>query len=389
MRRTISLGMGLLALALLPALAQNTKPTGKIHGHVTNSTGVAVSNGTISLSNDGGHTMKYTFTVNASGDYEGEAAPGTYSVIYRTPTTPADKLVDQIDNVKIVAGQDTAQDDDMSRKEFIDKLSPEEKRQLDEIRKKNAAAMSANLIIKGINADLQTVGQDFKDADAATDAEAKAAKYSDVETLMKKDTAAKPDASILWAQLGQAQLGLAKTQKETDAKAAKYDEAETSYKKVIELEAASKKPNPVTQGLANAGLGEIYARNGKVAEANAAFDAATKANPPQTVFYLKNEMVIFFQVGNADAQVAAAEEVIKADPNQALAYYLKGNGLVGKATVDPKTNMLVAPLGCEEAYKKYLELDPNGKYAADVKDILKSLQTALPPTVSTKGTKKK
>ena len=34
---------------------------------------------------------------------------------------------------------------------------------------------------------------------------------------MLKDTAAKPDASVLWAQLGQAQLGLKK-----------YDDAETN-----------------------------------------------------------------------------------------------------------------------------------------------------------------
>ncbi|MGD0096010.1 MAG: carboxypeptidase-like regulatory domain-containing protein [Terracidiphilus sp.] len=405
MKRTTLLWTGLLALALLPAVAQPpAKPTGKIHGHVTNSTGVTIDKGTISLSNDGGQTSKYTFPVNASGDYSGEAAPGTYTLIFRLPETPPGKLVDQIDNVKIIVNQDVQQDDDMSRKEFIDKLSPEEKRQLEEIKKKNAAAMQANEIIKGLNNDLKTAGQDFKDADGAHDAavaaaganapksevdakeaEIKTAKYSEVETLMLKDTAAKPDASILWAQLGTAQLGLARVKNDTD----KYSEAETTFKKVLDVESTSKKPNPATQGLANAGLGEIYARTGKIPEANAAFDAAAKANPTQTVFYLKNEMVIFFQINNADAQVAAAEEVIKADPTVALAYYLKGNGLVGKATVDPKTNTLVAPPGCQEAYQKYLALDPNGKYAGDVKAILASLQATLPPTVSTKSGKKK
>ena len=88
----------------------------------------------------------------------------------------------------------------------------------------------------------------------------------------------------------------------------KYDEAEATYKKALELEAAAKKPNPEVIGAANAGLGEIYARTGKVADATAAYDAAAKANPPQAGFYLKNEAVIFFQVNNADAQVAAADE---------------------------------------------------------------------------------
>ena len=41
MKRTISLWLGLAALAIMPAIAQTpaAAPTGKIHGHVTNPTG--------------------------------------------------------------------------------------------------------------------------------------------------------------------------------------------------------------------------------------------------------------------------------------------------------------------------------------------------------------
>jgi len=163
----------------------------------------------------------------------------------------------------------------------------------------------------------------------------------------------------LWAQLGQAQVGLKK-----------YDQAEATYKKVMELEATSKKPNPAIQGLAQSGLGEVYARTGKIQEANDAYDAAAKANPTQASFYLKNEAVIFFQSNQPDAQVAAADKAIAADPTQALLYYLKGNGLVGKTTMDDKTHKLVAPPGCMEAYQKYLQLAPDGPYAGEVKGIL-------------------
>ena len=232
----------------------------------------------------------------------------------------------------------------MSRQDYIDKLPPEEKKQLEDLRKKNSEAMKANEVIKNLNNDLKTVSEDVKQADAAratatqqlgataskTDIEAKeteikTAKYTEIETLMTKDTAAKPDAAVLWAQLGLAQAGLKK-----------YDAAETSYKKAIEVDAASKKPLPAIQGMANAGLGEVYARSGKVPEANAAYDAAAKANPPAAGIYLRNEAVIFFQMGNADAQVAAADEGLKNDPNDALLYYLKGQGLVQKATVRPE-----------------------------------------------------
>jgi len=381
MKRTISLWLGLVAIALLPAFAQTPAPAGpagKIHGHVTNPTGTSQTVGSVSLSTDGGRTSKYTFQVTSTGDYSGQATPGTYSVVFRQPDTPPDKMVDSIDNVKIVVDQDVLQDVDMSRKEFIDKLPAEQRKELEDIKKKNADALKANEVIKSLNNDLHTVSQDIKDADAATvtatqqlgaaaskaDITAKAdeiktAKYTEIESLMLKDSAAKPDASILWAQLGQAQVGLKK-----------YDDAETTYKKVLELESASKKPNAGVQGLAESGLGEIYARTGKVPEANAAYDAAAKANPTQAGFYLKNETVIFFQMNNGDAQVAAAEEAIAVDPTQPLLYYLKGQGLVQKATVDAKTQRIVLPPGCAEAYQKYLELAPTGQFAAEVKGIL-------------------
>jgi hypothetical protein len=39
-------------------------------------------------------------------------------------------------------------------------------------------------------------------------------------------------------------------------------------------------------------------------------------------------------------------------------------------TVDPKTNKIILPPGCAEAYQKYLEMAPTGPYAADAQGIL-------------------
>ena len=392
MKRTLSLCLGLLAMGLMPALAQ-TPATGKIHGHVTNPSGASQTGGSVSLvettrlaSGPGLSAQtaeKGTFPVDANGDYTGEAPPGTYDVIYRAADMTKDKSADQFKGVKITAGQDTLQDFDMSRKEYIDKLPPEQQKQLEELRGKNSAAMKANEVIKNLNADLKTVTQDIKDADGARTAaqsqlgasasksdldakteEIRTQKYTEVESLMKKDTQAKPDASVLWADMGQADVGLKK-----------YDDAITALQKAVDLETNSKKPNPAVQGLAQSELGEIYARQGKVPEANAAFAEAAKLNPPQAPFYLRNEAVIFFQTNNADAQIAAANEAIKANPNQndpsqAVLYYIIGQGLVQKATIDPKTQKIVLPEGCAEAYQRYLELAPTGPYAADAKGIL-------------------
>jgi tetratricopeptide (TPR) repeat protein len=226
---------------------------------------------------------------------------------------------------------------------------------------------------------MSTLGAAAAKADIeAKEAEIKTAKYTEVETLMAKDSAAKPDASILWAQLGQAQAGLKK-----------YDDAAVSFQKAIDLETNSKKPNPAIQGLSESGLGEIYARTSKIQQANDAYDAAAKVNPTQAGFYLKNEAVIFFQTNQADAQVAAADKAIALDPTQALLYYLKANGLVGKTTQDEKTKKLVAPPGCIEAYQKYLQLAPDGPYAADVKAILASFNQTIDNTYKADKPKKK
>jgi tetratricopeptide (TPR) repeat protein len=407
MKRTISLWLGLLAFVALPAFAQTTPTTpaapkvstGKIHGHVINPTGASQTGGTVTLvgveraaSGPGLSAQmgeKGVFQVNESGDYAGEAAPGTYSVVYRDKNMKQDQSVDQIDNVKILAGQDTLQDIDMSRKEYVDKLPAEKQKELEELRKKNAEILKTNEGIKHLNDDLKLASQDFKDVNNAhasaaqvlgpsasktdidaKEAEIKTAKFTEVETLMLRDTAAKPDASVLWANLGQAQLGLAQLAP-VDDRPAKYTQAEATYKKVLELEAASKKPDTSAQGAANAGLGEIYARTGKVPEAQAAFDAAAKINPPQAGLYYKNEAVIFFQTGNADAQAAAADQGIKADPkNQPILYYLKGQGLIVSSPVDPKTNQIMLTPDCLQAFQTYLQLAPTGQFAKEVKDIL-------------------
>lgn len=400
MKRNFLLSLGVTAFALVPALAQQSAaPAGtpvKVHGRVTNPTGAPQSSGTVTFV-DPAHPDKEVgaFKVDGQGNYTGEVPAGSYTIIYRGEGMAKDKEADRVENVKVVAGTDNEADDDMSRAAYIEKLPEEQRKQLEELRKKNSEALKANEVIKALNSDLKSVAQDLKDADGAHAAaaqqlgasatkadvdakttEIKTAKYNDIETMMSKDTALRPTESVLWAYLGQAQAGLKK-----------FDDAEASYKKAIETDAASKKPNTAVQGMANSGLGEIYARTGKVAEANAAFDAAAKANPTSAGMYYRNQAVIFFQQGNTDAQVAAADTAIKNDPTDALLYYLKGQGLVNKATIDPKTQRIVLPEDCMAAYQKYLELAPTGPYAAEVQGII--AQTGEKINSSYKATKKK
>jgi tetratricopeptide (TPR) repeat protein len=143
---------------------------------------------------------------------------------------------------------------------------------------------------------------------------------------------------------------------------------------------------------AQAGLGEVYARTLMVDDANAAFDAAAKADPSNAAKYLRSQAIVFFNAKNFDAQVDAADIAIKADPNSAILYYIKADGLAQNARVDPDTDKLVLPPGCADAYRKYVGLDPNGPYAANAATVLQRAgepSTTPSPTPQTSPTPQK
>jgi len=362
----------------LPA-QQSAPDTGKIHGHVINPTGAPQKDGTVSLSIDGGLTLSYNFPVSLSGDYSGQAPVGEYTLTYRAPDTPEGKIVDYISGVQIVAGQDTAQDLDMTRQEFVARLSPDQQSELRALRDANAASESdAVRDAASIDADLQIVNLDFQaaenarvtavqnlataPADAGVDemtAEIENAKLAEIETLMTRDASADPTEPVLWINLARAQTGLKN-----------YLDAEDNFKKALDLALKADPPRPEVVGAAEAGLGEVYARTLMVDEANAAFDAAAKADPSNSARYLRNQAVIFYNARNFSAQIDAADNAIQADPNQAILYYIKAAGLAEDARVDPETNKLVLPPGCADAFRKYLQLAPDGPHAAQVTTIL-------------------
>lgn len=223
-------------------------------------------------------------------------------------------------------------------------------------------------------------------------------RYADSEALMLPVTSDNPKLILPWVELGLAQLGLKK-----------YDEAEKAFKMALGIDPASLKrahaddfyqspdspPGTVAptatrasrnvagetvntgetrttdvQGVCWASLGEIYAHQKKFPEATEAFDKAVTAFPASTAQYRHNETIAFFQAGNTDGQLAAATQAISLDSGRADNYYFKAQALVSKATMDPKTQKMILPAGCAEAYQKYLELDPNGPYSADAKSIL-------------------
>ena len=361
MRTKMNLWLAAVLFVLIPAIAA-AQDTAKIHGHAQDPANAAIANGKVVLTKDGQKAL-YTFPTDANGDYKGDGIkPDDYYVMLYSPT--ADKPIDRSkEPVKLAAGQDTLQDFDLSRAEYINGLTPDQKKALEEAKKKNAEINKENANVGKLNDLLKQ---------ARADNQAK--KYDDAATAMQQATQLKADAPVLWLEYGIAQTG----QK-------KYDDAATSLKKAIDLDTNSKKPNPEVEAAANNALGEVYASTNKVPDATAAYDNAAKLQPSNAGMYYTNETIVLSRSGQTDAVIAAAEKAIAADPSKPVPYYLKGQALISKATVDPKTQKIVAPPGTAEAYNKYLELAPNGPMAPEAKNILNEIGEKVNNKYNAKG----
>jgi tetratricopeptide (TPR) repeat protein len=362
-----------LALAYPAPSAAQAVGQASIHGHVTNPAGMALNKGEVRLTTDRGSDAKdrkyqYKFPIDPNGDYKGTGiAPGNYVVF----VFQDDKSLDFIESVVFANTDDKTVNFDMTRPEYLAKMSPEDKKILEEYKKKNAEIVAANSKVQNLNAMLTQARADNK-----------AGNYDAAIKAMQDATAAKPDEGILWITLGDAQLGAAdaaakaaKTAGNSSdpAVAQKYNDAAASYKKGVELNAASKKPSPEAAAAGYNQLGQTYAKLGNVKESADAYDMAAKAMPANAAMYYFNEAATLYNASKLPEAEAAADKAIAADPKKAEAYYIKGQALIPQATVDPKTNKIVAPPGCVEAYQTYLELAPDGPHAADVKGILEGI----------------
>lgn len=358
--------------------------TASIHGHVVNPAGQPVTDGQVKLSTDRSPTtvnrkFDYAFPVDANGDYKGaDIKPGNYLAVVLQGTVTADYMA-----APLAAGEDKTVDFDMTRKDYIDKMSPAEREALEDIKKKNAEAMAANAKIENLNAMLKQAR-----ADTA------AGNFEPAIKAMTDATTAKPDEPILWETLADAQLGqadaaakAAKAAKATDATLPeKYGVAIASFQKSISLNAAAAKPNVEIAGTANNQLGQALgklAMSGqpdKLKDAAAAYDAAAKADPTKAGMYYFNEAATMYNVsvatGNVEGLADAADKAIAADPTKAMAYYIKSQALAPLITTTPD-GKYVAPPGFVDACNKYLELAPAGPYAADLKGLLASLGEQL------------
>jgi tetratricopeptide (TPR) repeat protein len=161
------------------------------------------------------------------------------------------------------------------------------------------------------------------------------------------------------------QLTLISLEAENYRKAKMYDKAIEAYNKAIAA-------NPNEASYHN-NLGTTYADMGKTDLARAEFEKSAQINPAGAAQAYYNEGVIMYNKGDMDNAAAAFKKATEADPKYANAFFMEGRSLLGKLTTDPKTGAVIAPPGTAEALQAYLNLEPNGQFAADAKSMLQTI----------------
>ena len=178
-----------------------------------------------------------------------------------------------------------------------------------------------------------------------------------------------PKQDVIWGNMAEALSGLVST-KVGAQRDAVGEEAIQAYHSAIEL-----KPDPAYHN----NLGLLLIKLQRVDEGTAELEKAATMAPDNAGTYYFNLGATMVNTGNTDRAIAAFQRATEAQPDFANAYYQLATVLVGTAEMKEDGSVVPAP-GTVEAYQKYLDLAPNGPYAASAQAMVQSLSGKLETT---------
>ena len=377
----------MLAVAVLAALFAMVAPaqTTAIAGKVKGPDGKPLQGALVKITRTD-IRGNYQVKTNKKGEYFHAGLPlGTYNVSVEMDG----RQVDQVSNVRPRLGDPTEIDFDLqaiaARQAAMQKaaeagqlteeqkreMSPEQRAAMEKTMKDRSAALAKN---KALNDAFNTgmAAMTNKQWQEAIDAFTKAGEMDAKQ-------------HVVWANLAESYVGMsgAKTGAEQEAALNKGLE---SWQKALELK------------LDDSGYHNNYAlalaKAKKFKEAEDELAKAAALDPAKAGTYYYNLGAILVNTGQLDPAGTAFKKAIEADPNHADAQYQYGVYLISKATVTPE-GKVVPPEGTKEAFEKYLQLKPEGPFAASAKGMIETMQGAVqteytnPDAKAKKGATKK
>ncbi len=167
----------------------------------------------------------------------------------------------------------------------------------------------------------------------------------------------------VWSALADAYVGAAGQKTGADASAL-YEKGFDAFRKAISL----KPDDPAYYN--NFAL--ALAKDKKMDEAKTSLAKAIELDPPGAGKYYYNMGALLVNGSQSEAAGEQFKKAIDTDPKYADAQYQYGLYLTSKATTDKDGKILPAP-GTIEALQKYLELKPDGQFAASAKELIAGL----------------
>lgn len=242
-------------------------------------------------------------------------------------------------------------------------MSPEQKAQLE----KQMAEQSGKLKKqKALNDSFNEGVTALQAAPTAATPEAKAQGYQTAVTALEKAGEVDPTQPAVWANLGDAYLGLAGTKTGTE-----FDETTAKGIAAYNKSIALKPDDHATHN--NYGLALAKAK--KYPEAEVELKKAAELDPATAFSRFYNLGALLSNIGQAEPASKAFKAAIDSAPDNPKnneSYYQYGLSLAGQATVD-KDGKFVFPAGTLESFQKYLTLTPTGPNAQACKDMIAQL----------------
>lgn len=196
---------------------------------------------------------------------------------------------------------------------------------------------------------------------AQADEAIQALHWSDAVAILKKLVVADPSWRA-YQKLGHAQFNLGQYQDAIAAFSSAVDQA-----KATADDAATRLA--VAQMLTE--QGNVYLRLRNYDAAMGSYKAALPFSDTYAVPYF-NVCALDYNQGKIESAVADCDAAIKADGENADAYFIKGSILFGNTKMDAQGKM-AAPPDAVDALNMYLKLAPDGPHVADVRAMLDSV----------------
>ncbi|MBZ5555137.1 MAG: carboxypeptidase regulatory-like domain-containing protein [Acidobacteriia bacterium] len=290
---------------------------------------------------------------------------GLPSGTYNISVWQADKQVWLDQNVRIGVGDPTRHDVDIkaAQEAAVKAMPKEEKERLEKVEKEKKK--------------IGDMKKHYDDGNTLYASKQFEQALSEFKTASEMD----PSQYVIFARIA-----------ETEEQLKQYDEAIASYQKAITtLEPQAEQKADLKQVLADYynNFGGMLAKGGKPKDAMESYKKAVDLFPAKAGMYYYNLGVVLTNSrAPLEDRLVAFKKAIEADPNNANAYFLYGQTLSEKMTFTAD-GKITAPPEMFQALNKYLELDPQGKYAQGAKDLIAAAGQTVQTSYGTRKEPKK